>query len=347
MSYTLEENAHAVLLPAFGTNRLSDTVKRFLSKGGFSILLGETREEYVARQVTQQRRDQETAETLSGLTREAASLAGNVIIAVDQEIAGICRLHDLVPSFPPKEQIAELSTDEFEFIASSVAIAARELGVNCFLAPILDIVTGTNPWLHGRTWSTDPEDVSRISSAYVRGVQSAGVAATAKHFPGYSNIALDPAVNPEAQNTEPIESFKKCFVPFADAIQNGVEIVMAGPAIVTAFDSENSASTSRVVIQTLRKQLSFKGVVLSDGLDAQAILRGRPITQVAIDALNAGCDQLLIADKGDQVDQIVAAIIEAVNSGRLAEDRLGEAATKLRSLAAKYAVASSGRPTAN
>jgi len=297
--------------------------------------------------MTQQRRDQETAETLSGLTREAASLAGDVLIAVDQEIAGICRLHDLVPSFPPKEQIAALSDDEFESISSSVAVAARELGVNCFLGPILDIVTGTNPWLDGRTWSTDPGEISRISSAYISGVQSKGVAATAKHFPGYSNIALDPATNPEAQNTEPLESFKDSFIPFVDAIQSGVEIIMAGPAIVTAFDSENSASTSPVVIQTLRNQLSFEGVVLSDDLDAQAILRRRSITQVAVDALNAGCDQLLIADIDDQVDQIVAAIINAVKSGRLADDRLSKAATKVRTLAANYALESSGNPTAN
>jgi beta-N-acetylhexosaminidase len=62
--YTLKENAHAVLLPAFGTTQLSDTVKRFLSNGGCSIIPGETREEYVAREMTLQRRQEETAETL-------------------------------------------------------------------------------------------------------------------------------------------------------------------------------------------------------------------------------------------------------------------------------------------
>jgi beta-N-acetylhexosaminidase len=334
MSYTLKENAHAVLLPAFGTTQLGDTVKRFLSNGGCSILPGETREEYVAREMAPQRRQEETAETLLALTGEATSLSGNVLVAVDQEIAGICRLHDLVPPFPPKEQIAELSSDEFETISSDIALAARKLGINCFLGPILDIVTGDNPWLYGRIWSTDPIVIARISSAYIRGIQANGIAATAKHFPGYSHIALDPAIAPEARMTEPLGSFETSFIPFADAIQNGVEIVMTGPAIVEAFDPERAASISPSVIRVLRERLGFKGVVMSDDLDSQATLRGRPITQVAVDALNAGSDHLLIADIDDQIGQIVLAIINAVNSGDLAETRLTEAATKVRALVA-------------
>ena len=336
MSYTLKENAHAVLIPAFGNTRLSDNVKRFLSNGGCSILLGETREEYVAREMALQRRREETAETLFTLAKEAAALSSSIIVAVDQEIAGICRLHNLVPFFPPREQIGKLSSDEFETISADIALAARELGVNCFLGPILDIVTGDNPWLEGRTWSTDPEVITRISSAYIRGLQANGVAAAAKHFPGYSQLALDPAVDPEARMTEPSRSFEISFTPFADAIKNGVEIVMTGPAIVEAFDSERAASISPSVIGILRERFGFRGVVMSDDLDSQGILRGRPITQVAVDALNAGSDYLLVADIGDQIDQIISAVIKAVYSGELAENRLNKAAAKVRSMVTKY-----------
>lgn len=336
MSSCLKEDARAVLLPAFGTSQLSDAVKRFLSTGGCSIIPGETRGEYVAREVTPQRRQEETAEILLALTREASALAGNVLIAVDQEISGICRLHTLVPPFPPKERIGEMSGHEFETISADLALAAGNLGVNCFLGPILDIVTGDNPWLSGRTWSTDPVEIAKISSAYIRGLQANGIAAAAKHFPGYSKIALDPAISPEARMTEPIESFETSFIPFDDAIQNGVEIVMTGPAIVDAFDAERAASISPVVIQILRQRLGFKGVVMSDDLDSQATLRGRSITQVAVDALNAGADHLLIADLDDHIDQIVLAIINAVDSGELSENRLADAAAKVRALAAKY-----------
>ena len=137
-------------------------------------------------------------------------------------------------------------------------------------------------------------------------------------------------------NLEPLNSFESSFIPFVDAINAGVEIVMTGPAIVEVFDSENAASISSTIIKILRQQLRFGGIVLSDDLDAKAILRGKPITQVAVEALNAGVDHLLIGDINDQVDQIVSAIINAVESGRLADNRLKEAATKIRSLATKY-----------
>jgi beta-N-acetylhexosaminidase len=336
MTHSINEDAHAVLLPAFASTQLSDSVKRFLGNGGCSILLGETREEYVAREMGVQRKREENAETFIALTRDATSLAGDVVIAVDHEIAGICRLHNLVPPFPSKEELVMMSGYEFEAISTDIALAAKSLGVNCFLAPILDRVTGVNPWLSGRTWSTDPKVIARISSAYIRGLQANGIAATAKHFPGYSCLELDPAIDPEAVNIEPLNSFESSFIPFVEAINTGVEIVMTGPAIVEAFDSENAASISSSIIKILRERLGFQGIVMSDGLDAKAILRGKPITQIAEEALHAGADHLLIGDINNQVDQIVSAIINAVESGRLAENRLNEAATKIRSLATKY-----------
>jgi len=176
--------ANAVILPAFDTTTLSDSVRRFLENGGCSILLGESRKEYLSRKVADGRRSTETADTFLRVTKEAENLAGVLLVAVDQEIGGICRMHDLTPHFPDVEELTGYDADSFEKISASVATAAKDLGVNCFLAPILDVVTGQNPWLYGRTWSTDPNEIARISSAYIRGVQTAGVAATAKHFPG-------------------------------------------------------------------------------------------------------------------------------------------------------------------
>ncbi|MBT8354480.1 MAG: hypothetical protein KJO60_08155 [Desulfofustis sp.] len=336
MPNTIRDNAHAVLLPAFPDTKLGDGVKQFLANGGCSILIGETREEYVARAMTLERRHAEKAETIIALTEQASSLSGNIIVAVDQEISGICRLHDLVPPFPLREEIEGMGNEQFGDICSDIAMAAKELGVDCFLGPILDVVTGDNPWLSGRTWSAEPLAIAEKSSAYIRAIQSNGIAATAKHFPGYSVIELDPAVESEARNMESPQSFKTTLMPFVDAIKSGVAIVMTGPAIVEAFDPARAASISPSVIGVLRGELGFRGVVMSDGLDAKATLRGQPITQVAVEALKAGSDLLLIADIDDQIDLIVSAIVAAVESGDLTENRLHDAATKVRSLAAQY-----------
>ncbi len=280
----------------------------------------------------------EKVDTIIALTNQAKSLSGDLIAAVDQEISGICRLHDLVPQFPLNAKIEAMGKEEFEGICSTMATAAKRLGINCFLGPILDIVTGENPWLKDRIWSTDPTIVAEKSASYIRTIQAGGIAATAKHFPGYSAIELDPAVDPEARNRESRQSFSTTLLPFTHAIKSGVEIIMTGPAIVEAFDPDKAASISPTIIEMLRGELGFKGVVMSDDLDAKAILRGQPVTQVAVEALNAGSDLLLLADVDDQIDEVVSAIAAAVESGDLPEDRLESAASKVRALASKYSI---------
>ena len=336
MSNQLSKDAHAVLFPAFDTLSLSHSILRFLDEGGCSILLGESRAEYVAREMSQKRVDDETAESFQSVTAKARGLADNLLVALDQEIAGICRLHELAPSFPTKENLETYSAKDFEELSREMARAAKDLGVNCFLAPILDMITGQNPWLKNRTWSTNPELVAKLSSAFIRGVQAEGVAATAKHFPGFHNIALDPAVEENAVVDEASTTFEAGFIPFRDAIVNGVEMVMVGPSIVEAFDAETPASISPNVIGMLKHEFGFKGVIMSDDLDAKATLRGSTVEEVAVKALQAGSDFLLLADIEDQVGRVASALSEAVKDGRLAEERLAEAAAKVRTLAAKY-----------
>ena len=331
-----KKDAHTVLLPAFETTTLSDAVKRFLEKGGCSILLGESRQEYVARKMSEDRRSAETPDTFIQVTQEAAGLAGDVLVAVDQEIGGICRMHDLLPAFPGIEELASCDTARFENVSASIGRAAKNMGVNCFLGPVLDVLTGRNPWLSGRTWSTDPNEIARISSAYIRGVQSVGVAATAKHFPGFHNIDLDPATEAGAKATDNIESHEPGFIPFIDAIENDVELIMVGPAIVEALDRKKPASISSAIISMLRSEFDFKGVVMSDDLDSRATTRGRPVEQVAIDALKAGSDLLLLAAIDQQLERVADAICRAVEEGDLEEIRLHEAGTKVRALAKKY-----------
>jgi beta-N-acetylhexosaminidase len=336
MNNTIKQDAYAVILPAFSELVLSDSVKHFLAKGGCSILVGETRDEYVSREMSNDRRNKESPDVVLKFNNHAASLSEKILIAVDQEIAGICRLHQLVTPFPALEELQVISASEFEALSLKMASTAKTLGFNCFLGPILDIVTGDNPWLKGRTWSKDPSRISEISSAFIRGIQSGGVAAAAKHFPGYSNIALDPAIDPDAIMNNNVALVETGYIPFEDAVQNNVEIIMTGPAIVKALDPDMPASLSCKVIQILKKKLKFQGVVLSDDLDSRATLKDRAIDSVAIDALKAGSDLLLIADKDDQIQKIANAIIDAVRGGILKEERLQEAAEKVRAVAAKY-----------
>ncbi len=329
--------ANAVLLPAFADTSLSDEVKSFLSNGGCSILLGESREEYLARDMSNDRKNSETASTIRSLTDEARSFQKDLIVAIDQEIYGIQRLQNLGPIAVTLNELKHVVTpDDFQLVSRGHARIALSLGINCFLAPILDVVTGENPWLSNRTWSTDPIEISNLTSAFIRGIQQEGVISSAKHFPGFSNIELDPAIDKHAVMDGSLESIKEGYLPFKSAIKNNVEIIMVGPAIVKALDIFNPASISPTVISILRNDLNFNGIILSDDLDAKATLQDSTIEQVAVRALNAGCDFLLLADIDDQISRVSNAIVEAVKSGDLNQDTLIASAGKVKALAEKY-----------
>ncbi|MFZ6049354.1 glycoside hydrolase family 3 N-terminal domain-containing protein [Pseudomonas sp. CR3202] len=333
----LLENAHAVLLPAFATLELDRTVLSFLEKGGVSILLGESRAEYLARAMCAERRAREAAADFRKVTRLARQHArGNLLVAIDQELGGIQRLHDLVPPLPSAIEAQDWSASAIATRSSEVATVARQLGINLFLAPIVDVVTGENPWLSNRTLGQIPEVVRRVSCAFVDGVQAAGVAAAAKHFPGHPVTALDPAVH-EAIVCGSAQELQLSLDQFRDVIARGVKAVMVGPALVPAIDAREPSSTSRATITLLREQLGFDGLIISDDLDAPGILRGRTIQQVAVASIAAGADLLLLSSESG-LDAVAAALVDAVRKGEITEDRLAEAAARVRALADAFGI---------
>lgn len=333
MTSELHRAAYSVLLPAFGDLRLDDNVRRCLSRGGVSVLLGETRDEYVGRDMDPARKSTESQADFVDIAREAASLAGApVLIAVDQELGGIERLHRLVPAVASREQLHDLSAQDIEQRCYEMAKVARGLGVNLFLAPIVDVVTGANPWLHNRHLGADPVEVSRVSCAFIRGVQRAGIIATAKHFPGHYVTEQDPAIA-EAMVPGPLELLDDNFEVFKEVIATGVKAVMPGPAVFPAIDPDHSASTSSRVIGLLRDTLGFGGLIISDDLDAVSILRGRSITDTAVASLAAGAHLLLVSSESG-LDAIAEAIVAAVHEGVLDRRILLGAALRVRELAA-------------
>ncbi len=328
----LLRDAYGVLLPAFDRLELDEEVLGFLDNGGVSILLGESREEYVARSMSEHRRADETAEAFRNVVAQARARAGgSMLVAVDQELGGICRLHDLSPALPSAEEAHGMSEEAIATRSNATAMAARKLGVNLFLAPIVDVVTGENPWIEGRHLGPEASESSRIARAYIRGVQAAGVAATAKHFPGHPVTPLDPALH-EATVSASMEELQPSLSVFRDVIAEGVVAVMAGPALVPAVDALQPASTSRDTLSLLRDALGFTGLIISDDLDTPGIHRGRSIEQTAIASLAAGADLLLLSSKAG-LEQVARAIVAAVEDGTILPARLAEAATRVRKLA--------------
>lgn len=332
MTFSADQDARAILLPAFDTLDVMDVMVPFLEKGGCSVLIGETRAEYVARAMSAERLAGETPDIFHACIARLKAVTPHLIVAVDQELGGIQRLAGLVPPLPSLDEAHMLDDATLAERCRVTASAARKLGVSMFLAPIADVIDGQNQWLRGRTMGSYPEAVARLVSAFVQGVQSAGVTTVTKHFPGFNDLEGDPALVDVSLLT-PRERILNNALPFKAAIAAGTKAVMTGPAPVAAFDGENAASTSPTVMAMLRDDFGFKGLIVSDDLDAPATMRGRSLLETAIAAVNAGADLLLVGG-GPHLDALCDGIAAAAQSGQVSPGRLAEAAARVRRNAA-------------
>jgi beta-N-acetylhexosaminidase len=335
MRTQLRRDIHALFLPIFPELEIDSSASRFLENGGISLLFGETREEYVSRIIDARRVAGETADRWRKTVAQARSIAGPVLVAVDAEIGGIERLHRLARSLPSLEEAHRSTSEAIEMRSKASAVSARDLGVNVFLSPVADVLVGPNPWLEGRTLSDDIGEVTRIVRAFVKGAQDGGVAATVKHFPGHPICALDPAVD-EGEVPHSLEELRAFSAPFRAGIEAGSDVVMMGPAIFKATTPPTAASHSAELINLLKGEFGFGGVVLTDDLDWKATIRDMTIEQSAVKALAAGADWMLVSANGvPHITSMVGAIELAVESDVLSADRIAASASKLRTLASR------------
>ena len=206
-----------------------------------------------------------------------------------------------------------------------------QVGVTLDLAPVADVNTNPrNPVIGVRSFGSEPELVSRHVAAYVRGLQSAGVAACAKHFPGHGDTEGDSHLElPTAAG-----DLADALPPFRAAIGAGVRAIMTAHIRVPELDDAPATLSRRILQDLLREELGFGGVVVTDALDMKGVATVG--TECAARALAAGADALCLgAGVGPEpVETAQRAIVEAVRAGRLPKERLAEAAGRVADMAA-------------
>ncbi len=233
---------------------------------------------------------------LRALTTVLRREGGRPIVAVDQEGGSVRRLRWAGPVAAQPEQL-RLGTVRAD--ATAAARQLRAAGISVTLAPVADVPSVAGAALASRAFSRDPNVTSDAMRASVRGWRSGGVAATAKHFPG---IGAAPANTDDAIVTVRRSRAALAAVdlpPFAAAIEAGVPLVMVGHARYPALDRSRIASQSRPIIEgVLRAELGFRGVVVTDSMEARASLATGSITRVSERAIRAGADLLLLTGRG-------------------------------------------------
>jgi beta-N-acetylhexosaminidase len=322
---------HAVLKPGFAGRSepprwLADAVRRGL--GGvvyFSHNIGDV-------------------ETTAGLSRQLHDL-GDVLIATDEEGGIVSRLgarggsaHVGAATLGRVDDV-----DATRAVGAAIGTDLLESGIDIDLAPVVDVNSNPdNPVIGVRSFGADPRLVARHAVAYVEGLQSTGVAATAKHFPGHGDTAVDSHVGLPRVDA-PLEVLREReLAPFAAAVRAGVRAVMTAHVILPALDPSRPATISASVLSMLRDDLGFDGVIMTDALDMGAIRDTIGLGEGCVQALLAGADLLGLGnpvlgatspDKDVQVfSEARVALQRAVEEDRLPVERLEEAADRIDAL---------------
>ncbi len=316
----LDALAARVVMASFEGPALPDWARRRLGDGLGSVCLFGSNIESPAQ--------------LGELTAAIHAAGNDVLTATDEEGGDVTRLHRRKGSPHPGNAALGVVDDVelTEQVARAIGAELAAAGIDLDLAPVVDVNSNPdNPVIGVRSFGADPHLVARHTTAYVGGMQAAGVGACVKHWPGHGDTAVDSHLDLPVVMASMDDLRRRELVPFAAAVKAGAAAVMTSHVLLPALDPEWPATLSRPVVDLLRRDLGFAGLLVSDALDMKGASEWRGEPAAAVLALAAGVDLLCLGADKDQslLDAVVAAIVEAVRSGDLAEGRLVDAAERV------------------
>ncbi|WP_367137675.1 MULTISPECIES: glycoside hydrolase family 3 protein [Streptomyces] len=328
---TLTRDALAVLQPGFTGTTAPEWLLRRLGEGLASVgLFG---------------RNIASPEQLAALTARLRAERGDVLVAIDEEGGDVTRLEARTgSSFPGNLALGAVDdTGLTRAVARELGRRLAECGVNLNWAPSADVNSDPdNPVIGVRSFGADPRLVARHTAAYVEGLQSAGVAACTKHFPGHGDTAVDSHHDMPRIDAGLGTLRERELVPFRAAVAAGTKAVMSAHILLPALDPGLPATLSPAALHGLLRApvadggLGFDGLIVTDGMEMRAISGTYGIERGSVLALAAGADAICVggglADE-DTVLRLRDALVAAVRAGELLEERLADAAARVRALA--------------
>lgn len=209
------------------------------------------------------------------------------------------------------------------------ALEGRALGIHIAYAPVLDVNNNPgNPVINTRSYGEDPRMVARLGAAFIRGLQTNGMIATGKHFPGHgdtevnSHLAL-PVVTVSRSRLDSVE-----LIPFKAAVEGGVGAIMSFHGAMPALDSSGVPGTlsAKVLTDLLRNEMQFQGIIISDAMDMRGVLDQYGAVDAVKRAVEAGVDVLI---QPLNVTQTIDAVVAGVKEGRYTEARLDQSVRRI------------------
>lgn len=260
-----------------------------------------------------------------------------LLIATDQEGGQLMAIGGSTTQLPGNMTLGATGSTKLARKAGEVlGLELAAMGINVNYAPSCDVnLNPQNPVIGIRSFGENPDDVARLAGAMIEGIQSQGVAATAKHFPGHGDTAGDshhglPSVPHSLERLERVE-----FPPFRAAIDADVKLMMTAHLALPAIDGLNAPPATlshRILHGLLRKELDFNGVIITDAMDMGAIRQGKPLGEDAIRAVAAGADLLLLTSSPDDQQLVYESLLQAVWLDKLDSETITNSIRRIQAL---------------
>ncbi len=271
--------------------------------------------------------EEQTQELVAGLRDR---LGADLLVAVDDEGGRVSSMGELGQSVSSARRLGQAGEDAAEEAGAELGELAASVDIDWVFGPVADLDDGPASGVIGnRSFGADPHDVAVTAGAFARGLRQAGVAVTVKHFPGHGGTG-DPHRGDTIDNTTLASLNEQDLVPFRALIDDGAETVMVGHVSYPQMWDDLPASLEPRAYALLRAQ-GFDGVAITDALGMGAVHARYGFDVAPALALAAGADAVLVT-QGDQVEMLHAGVVAAVREGRLDEDRLDEAVSRVLAL---------------
>lgn len=289
------------------------------------------------------------ADQAAKLARAAHEVVGTpelpALVSADEEGGMVSQLSGFWEVPPSARAVASSGGASLvKDLAYRTARRLLALGINMDFAPVLDIDSNpANPVIGIRSFGNSPSQVTACGRAAIEGYLAAGMIPVVKHFPGHGDTSLDSHVTLPVVSADESRMYLRELRPFEAAVNWSVPVVMTAHVHVPAFEPDKTRPgtiSHRIVTGLLRDKMKFNGVVCTDALEMAGVTQIAPYGEIAVRAIEAGCDLLLYSKLTPGPEEALAALREALRSGRLTEERVKASLDRLRGLRA----ASAARP---
>ena len=277
-------------------------------------------------------------ELISNLSKDAPV---PMFYSIDQEGGRVERTEKIHggKKYLSAKQAFEMGISYLQNQTKEIALELKSYGINMNFAPVLDVnTTEENPIIGERAFSANVEEVTNAGKVVIREYEKYGIISVGKHFPGHGAATAD------SHKTLPVIDLPKDEIenihikPFKEAINIGLNAIMAAHVLYPQLDSENPASVSKKIINDiLIDNLGFEGLIITDDMEMNGI-KGLSRIEACTKAINAGISMFIFRDTTKDIVELVNDIETAVKTGLIPEDKINTAVNKIFNIKEKYAI---------